>query len=198
MAHAVGCQEHASPIRRSRALLVDRNPDTLRGQRIAANNPDPPPTIATWGREIMINPYHGMREQKIGYGIGILHRPRHFAIACGQTAGLLGEGRLMRSASLAIGCCGRSVIALALALLFRRLSPFGACRRYPTSGKNHRAVRRRRTANAIPRLVGDCSRTNGASGGYENRTGPLEHRCDFVYHSDPDGYTLLSSRRRRL
>jgi len=51
------------------------------------------------------------------------------------------------------------------------------------------------TADAIPRLVGDwLSRKWGQPVVIENRTGAAGNiGADFVYHSDPDGYTLLSS-----
>jgi tripartite-type tricarboxylate transporter receptor subunit TctC len=51
------------------------------------------------------------------------------------------------------------------------------------------------TANAIPRLVGDwLSHKWGQPVVIENRTGAAGNiGADFVYHSDPDGYTLLSS-----
>ncbi len=51
------------------------------------------------------------------------------------------------------------------------------------------------TADAIPRLVGDwLSRKWGKPVVIENRTGAAGNiGADFVYHSDPDGYTLLSS-----
>ncbi|MFL6828324.1 MAG: Bug family tripartite tricarboxylate transporter substrate binding protein, partial [Bradyrhizobium sp.] len=51
------------------------------------------------------------------------------------------------------------------------------------------------TADAIPRLVGDwLSRKWGQPVIIENRTGAAGNiGSDFVYHSGPDGYTLLSS-----
>jgi tripartite-type tricarboxylate transporter receptor subunit TctC len=51
------------------------------------------------------------------------------------------------------------------------------------------------TADAIPRLVGDwLSRKWGQPVVIENRTGAAGNiGAEFVYHSDPDGYTLLSS-----
>jgi tripartite-type tricarboxylate transporter receptor subunit TctC len=51
------------------------------------------------------------------------------------------------------------------------------------------------TADAIPRLVGDwLSRKWGHPVIVENRTGAAGNiGSDFVYHSAPDGYTLLSS-----
>src|SRR3954466_6693562 len=51
------------------------------------------------------------------------------------------------------------------------------------------------TADAIPRLVGDwLSRKWGHPVIVENRTGAAGNiGADFVYHSAPDGYTLLSS-----
>src|SRR5450631_3357028 len=51
------------------------------------------------------------------------------------------------------------------------------------------------TADAIPRLVGDwLSRKWGQPVVIETRTGAAGNiGADFVYHSDPDGYTLLSS-----
>jgi tripartite-type tricarboxylate transporter receptor subunit TctC len=51
------------------------------------------------------------------------------------------------------------------------------------------------TADAIPRLVGDwLSRKWGQPVVIENRAGAAGNiGADFVYHSDPDGYTLLSS-----
>ena len=51
------------------------------------------------------------------------------------------------------------------------------------------------TADAIPRLVGDwLSRKWGQPVVIENRTGAAGNiGADFVYHSAPDGYTLLSS-----
>ena len=51
------------------------------------------------------------------------------------------------------------------------------------------------TADAIPRLVGDwLSRKWGQPVIIENRTGAAGNiGSDFVYHSAPDGYTLLSS-----
>jgi tripartite-type tricarboxylate transporter receptor subunit TctC len=51
------------------------------------------------------------------------------------------------------------------------------------------------TADAIPRLVGDwLSRKWGQPVVIENRTGAAGNiGAEFVYRSDPDGYTLLSS-----
>jgi len=51
------------------------------------------------------------------------------------------------------------------------------------------------TADAIPRLVGDwLSRKWGQPVVIENRTGAAGNiGAEFVYHSTPDGYTLLSS-----
>ncbi len=51
------------------------------------------------------------------------------------------------------------------------------------------------TADAIPRLVGDwLSRKWGQPVVIENRTGAAGNiGAEFVYHSAPDGYTLLSS-----
>jgi tripartite-type tricarboxylate transporter receptor subunit TctC len=51
------------------------------------------------------------------------------------------------------------------------------------------------TADAIPRLVGDwLSRKWGQPVVIENRTGAAGNiGAEFVYHADPDGYTLLSS-----
>jgi tripartite-type tricarboxylate transporter receptor subunit TctC len=51
------------------------------------------------------------------------------------------------------------------------------------------------TADAVPRLVGDwLSRKWGQPVVIENRTGAAGNiGADFVYHSAPDGYTLLSS-----
>jgi tripartite-type tricarboxylate transporter receptor subunit TctC len=51
------------------------------------------------------------------------------------------------------------------------------------------------TADAIPRLVGDwLSRKWAQPVVIENRTGAAGNiGAEFVYHSDPDGYTLLSS-----
>jgi tripartite-type tricarboxylate transporter receptor subunit TctC len=51
------------------------------------------------------------------------------------------------------------------------------------------------TADAIPRLVGDwLSRRWGQPVVIENRTGAAGNiGAEFVYRSDPDGYTLLSS-----
>src|SRR6266700_150221 len=51
------------------------------------------------------------------------------------------------------------------------------------------------TADAIPRLVGDwLSRKWGQPVVVENRTGAAGNiGAEFVYHSNPDGYTLLSS-----
>src|SRR3979490_2476356 len=51
------------------------------------------------------------------------------------------------------------------------------------------------TADAIPRIVGDwLSRKWGQPVVIENRTGAAGNiGADFVYHSAPDGYTLLSS-----
>src|SRR4051812_33449945 len=50
-------------------------------------------------------------------------------------------------------------------------------------------------ADAIPRFVGDwLSRKWGQPVVIENRTGAAGNiGADFVYHSAPDGYTLLSS-----
>src|SRR5450631_2254844 len=98
---------------------------------------------------------------------------------------------------LAIGCC-RPIRDRAGARVRSHGARhrFGACRRLSEpSGKNHRALRRRREADAIPRLVGDwLSRKWGQPVVIENRTGAAGNiGADFVYHSDPDGYTLLSS-----
>jgi tripartite-type tricarboxylate transporter receptor subunit TctC len=51
------------------------------------------------------------------------------------------------------------------------------------------------TADAIPRLVGDwLSRKWGQPVVIENRTGAAGNiGAEFVYHAEPDGYTLLSS-----
>ena len=51
------------------------------------------------------------------------------------------------------------------------------------------------TADAVPRLVGDwLSRKWGQPVVIENRTGAAGNiGAEFVYHSNPDGYTLLSS-----
>jgi tripartite-type tricarboxylate transporter receptor subunit TctC len=51
------------------------------------------------------------------------------------------------------------------------------------------------TADAIPRLVGDwLSRKWGQPVVIENRTGAAGNiGAEFVYHSTPDGYTLLGS-----
>ena len=51
------------------------------------------------------------------------------------------------------------------------------------------------TADAVPRLVGDwLSRKWGQPVVIENRTGAAGNiGAEFVYHSPPDGYTLLSS-----
>jgi tripartite-type tricarboxylate transporter receptor subunit TctC len=92
---------------------------------------------------------------------------------------------------------GRSVIALALVFALSALVA-GSARAddYP-----NRPVKiivpfaAGGTADAIPRLVGDwLSRKWGQPVVIENRTGAAGNiGADFVYHSDPDGYTLLSS-----
>jgi tripartite-type tricarboxylate transporter receptor subunit TctC len=92
---------------------------------------------------------------------------------------------------------GRSVIALALVFALSALVTSSArADDYP-----NRPVKiivpfaAGGTADAIPRLVGDwLSRKWGQPVVIENRTGAAGNiGADFVYHSDPDGYTLLSS-----
>jgi tripartite-type tricarboxylate transporter receptor subunit TctC len=92
---------------------------------------------------------------------------------------------------------GRSVIALALVFALSALVA-GSARAddYPNrSVKIIVPFAAGGTADAIPRLVGDwLSRKWGQPVVIENRTGAAGNiGADFVYHSDPDGYTLLSS-----
>jgi tripartite-type tricarboxylate transporter receptor subunit TctC len=119
-----------------------------------------------------------------------------------RPAGILGEGHLMRNActwscTWPLVVAGRSVTALTLAFALSALVT-GSARAddYP-----NRPVKiivpfaAGGTADAIPRLVGDwLSRKWGQPVVIENRTGAAGNiGADFVYHSDPDGYTLLSS-----
>src|SRR5260370_38541495 len=117
MASAVGGEKHAGPDFADRGrLLVDRNPDTLRGQRIGGESPPDP---ATNDRDMGTGNHDQLLvtecANKIGYGIVSSHRPRHFAIACGQTRRDIGGRHLMRSAcTWPLVVAGRSVIVLTL------------------------------------------------------------------------------------
>src|SRR5450432_799279 len=147
------------------------------------------------------------RANKIGCGIVSSHRPRHLAIVCGQTRrDMLGEGYLMRSActwsrtwsrNWPLVVAGRSVIGLMLVFVVSVFAAGSA----PADEYPARPVKimvpfaAGGTADAIPRLVGDwLSRKWAQPVVIENRTGAAGNiGAEFVYHSDPDGYTLLSS-----
>ena len=92
---------------------------------------------------------------------------------------------------------GRSVTALALVLALCALNVGSACAEdYPDRPvKIIVPFAAGGTADAVPRLVGDwLSRKWGQPVVIENRTGAAGNiGAEFVYHSPPDGYTLLSS-----
>jgi tripartite-type tricarboxylate transporter receptor subunit TctC len=92
---------------------------------------------------------------------------------------------------------GRSVIALALVFALLTLV-VGSARADDYPGRPVKIIvpfAAGGTADAIPRLVGDwLSRKWGQPVVIENRTGAAGNiGAEFVYHADPDGYTLLSS-----
>lgn len=92
---------------------------------------------------------------------------------------------------------GRSVTALALVLaLFALVAGSARAEDYPDRPvKIIVPFAAGGTADAVPRLVGDwLSRKWGQPVVIENRTGAAGNiGAEFVYHSNPDGYTLLSS-----
>jgi tripartite-type tricarboxylate transporter receptor subunit TctC len=150
----------------------------------------------------MINSWSGTREQKLAAALYPHTDQGILPSGAVKPAGILGEEHLMRSActwpcTWPLVVAGRSTIALALVLALSALAA-GSAR---ADGYPDRPVKiivpfaAGGTADAIPRLVGDwLSRKWGQPVIIENRTGAAGNiGADFVYHSDPDGYTLLSS-----
>jgi tripartite-type tricarboxylate transporter receptor subunit TctC len=92
---------------------------------------------------------------------------------------------------------GRSVTALALVcVLFALVADSARAEDYPDRPvKIIVPFAAGGTADAIPRLVGDwLSRKWGQPVVIENRTGAAGNiGAEFVYHAEPDGYTLLST-----
>src|ERR1700686_1515332 len=121
------------------------------------------------------------------------HRPMQFVIKRGQGRELSGRYG-MGNARPQAGVFG------ALSLFLLLLSALGV-REGHAGPYPDRAVRiivpfaAGGTADAVPRLVGDwLSRKWGQPVIVESRTRPGGNiRADFVNHSDPDGYPLLSS-----
>ena len=92
---------------------------------------------------------------------------------------------------------GRSVTAMALVLAFSALVA-GSARAEDYPDRPVKIIvpfAAGGTADAVPRLVGDwLSRKWGQPVVIENRTGAAGNiGAEYVYHSHPDGYTLLSS-----
>src|SRR5882672_12736045 len=135
---------------------------------------------------------------KMDCGVVSSHRPGHFVIRRGQAPPRQWGKHLMRSAyTEPVAPVGRSVTALALVLALCALNVGSACAEdYPDHPvKIIVPFAAGGTADAIPRFVGDwLSRKWGQPVVIENRTGAAGNiGAEFVYHSAPDGYTLLSS-----
>src|SRR6266481_5802555 len=137
------------------------------------------------------------RPNKTGCGVVSSHRPGHFVIRRGQGPRQRGK-YLMRSACTEpVVTVGRSVTAMALVLALSALVA-GSARAEDYPDRPVKIIvpfAAGGTADAVPRLVGDwLSRKWGQPVVIENRTGAAGNiGAEFVYHSAPDGYTLLSS-----
>src|SRR5712671_3097216 len=138
------------------------------------------------------------RPNKIGCGVVSSHRPGHFVIRRGQAPPRQKGKHPMRSAyTEPVVPVGRSVTAMALVLALSALLA-GSARAEDYPDRPVKIIvpfAAGGTADAVPRLVGDwLSRKWGQPVVIENRTGAAGNiGAEFVYHSNPDGYTLLSS-----
>src|SRR6195256_6367784 len=138
------------------------------------------------------------RPNKTGCGVVSSHRPGHLVIRRGQAPPRQRGKHPMRSADTVPGApVGRSATALALVLALSVLiAGLARAEDYPDRPvKIIVPFAAGGTADAIPRLVGDwLSRKWGQPVVIENRRGAAGNiGAEYVYHSNPDGYTLLSS-----
>src|SRR3954467_13793234 len=197
MAHAVGREENAgADLADLRRLFVNRDPDALRDQRV--------------GREQAANPATDNRDMRAGFNHHRLlceagAKLRRCIVtrtkaSCHQTRPIRRNNGRYCMQSGHVGpriFAARHAIALSLLLaLATSISPAARAENYPDRPvKIIVPFAAGGTADAIPRFIGDwLSRRWGQPVIIENRTGAAGNiGSDFVYHSAPDGYTLLSS-----
>ena len=199
LAHAVRRQEHAgADLAEGRRLLIDGDLEAAGDQRVrgeqaadsASNDHDSEPAASSVPRN---KGFGSLRVQAI-----LTLAAKHQAPTAQTGRSRNGSGRSLNAPALReLLSVRRQLAVLTLLLAFCALVTRSALAGdYPD-----RAVKiivpfpAGGTADAVPRIVGDwLSRKWGQPVVIENRTGAAGNiGAEQVYHSAPDGYTLLSS-----